>query len=133
MPRRGHDGFTLLEVLVAMAILGLAVTTMMRLSSQSLRLLHLSGEHQRAMLLADQLVRRTPADAEGVQSGEEGAYAWERRVAVVPVAKELIPPGATSAPQLRSVSVAVRWGKSRSVQLVTLRASLGESTLPRTP
>jgi len=132
MQRRGEHGFTLLEVLVAMAILGIAITSMMQLSSQSLRLLHLSGEHQRAMLLADRIVRQTPADADGMQSGEEGAFRWERRVTDVVVPKELTPPGATAPPQLRSIAVAVRWGQGRSVQLGTLRASLADSLLPRT-
>lgn len=133
MGGRRRNGFTLLEVLVAMAILGIAVTAMMQLSSQSLRLLHLSGEHQRAILLADRLVRQTPTDVEGAQSGEEDGYAWERRITAVVVPKELTAPGAAAAPQLRSISVAVRWGRGRAVQLATMRASLADSALPRTP
>lgn len=125
-------GFTLLEVLVAMAILGIAVATMLQLSSQGLRLLHLSGEHQKAMLLADRLVRQTPAGAEGTESGEDGAFAWERRVAPVEVPRELVAPGLGTgpAPQLRSITVSVSWGRGRSVQLATLRASVAASTLP---
>jgi hypothetical protein len=80
-------------------------------------------------------MRQTASDAEGVQTGEEGAYRWERRVAAVPVPREQTPPGAAAAmgPQLRSITVSVRWGQGRSLQLATMRASLGESTLPRTP
>jgi len=45
---RNQAGFTLLEVLVAMAILAVAITTMLQLSAQSLRLLGLSGDAKSA-------------------------------------------------------------------------------------
>lgn len=121
-PMRGQSGFTLLEVLVAMSILAVAITTMLQLSSQNLRLLRLSGEHQRAVLLADRLTREIQPEGEEVQSGNEGPYGWERRVSVVPVAAEQSPPGG-AAPQLLSVTVSVRWGSGRSVELATLRTS----------
>ena len=52
------SGFTLLEVLVAMTILGLAIVTLMQLSSQGLRLLRLSDDYQHAVLVADRLVEK---------------------------------------------------------------------------
>ena len=116
-------GFTLLEVLVAMAILAVAITTMLQLSSQSLRLLKLSGEHQRAVLLADRVVRESQPEAEGVESGQEGPYAWERRVSLVALQAEQSPPTG-AVPRLFSVAVSVRWGNSRSVDVATLRTSV---------
>src|SRR5262249_46488475 len=41
-------GFTLLEVLVAFAILAVAIVSLIELSAQGLRLLKVSGDHQRA-------------------------------------------------------------------------------------
>ena len=116
-------GFTLLEVLVAMAILAVAITTLLQLSSQSLRLLKLSGEHQRAVLLADRVVRESQPEAEGVESGQEGPYAWERRVSLVALPTEQSPPRG-AAPRLFSVAVSVRWGSSRSLDVATLRTSV---------
>jgi general secretion pathway protein I len=119
-----HDsGFTLLEVLVAMAILAVAITTMLQLSAQSLRLLGLSGEHQRAVLLADRVTRESQPEIEGVESGQEGPYAWERRVSLVALPAEQSPPTA-AAPRLFSVAVSVRWGGSRWVEIATLRTSV---------
>lgn len=117
---RHHAGFTLLEVLVAMAIVAVAITTMLQLSSQSLRLLKLTGEQQDATLLADRLLREVEPTAEEVRSGEEGAFAWERRVGILAVTEELAPPSGP-APVLYSVSVAVRWAQGRSVSVSSLR------------
>jgi len=120
---RNQAGFTLLEVLVAMVILAVAITTMLQLSAQSLRLLGLSGEHQRAVLLADRVTRESQPEAEGVESGQEGPYAWERRVSLVALPEEQSPPTG-AAPRLFSVAVSVRWGGSRSVEIATLRTSV---------
>ena len=120
---RNQAGFTLLEVLVAMAILAVAITTMLQLSSQSLRLLKLSGEQQRAVLLADRVARESQPEAEGVESGQEGPYAWERRVSLVALPAEQSPPTGV-APRLFSVAVSVRWGSNRSLDVATLRTSV---------
>ena len=114
-------GFTLLEVLVALAILGLAIVTLMQLSSQGLRLLSLSDDYQQAVLVADRIARSTDALREGVVGGREGRFLWERRVALVPVAEELTP-GAGPRPRLYALSVAVRWGSNRTLELASLRA-----------
>jgi hypothetical protein len=114
--------------MVAMAILSLAVVAAIQLSSQALRLLKVSGDHQEAVLLADQLVRLVEPNEEGVESGQEGPFFWERRVILMPVPEDLDPPQTAPGalqPRLFSISVAVRW-ENRSVELATLRTSLGE-------
>ena len=103
-----------------MAIVAVAITTMLQLSSQSLRLLKATGEQQDATLLADRLLRETEPTVEDVRSGEEGPFSWERRVGVLPVTAELSPPSGP-APVLYSVSVAVRWAQGRSVMVSSLR------------
>lgn len=118
---KGSRGFTLLEVLVALAILGLAVVTILQLFSQGLRLLKLSGDHQRAVLLADQKAREVEPTAEGIESGQDGEFAWERRVEAYPVPVELIVPGAPV--RLLQVSVLVRWSGNRAVEVATLRTA----------
>lgn len=117
---RNHDGFTLLEVLVAMVIVAVAITTMLQLSSQSLRLLTLTGEQQDATLLADRLLREIQPTVEEVRSGEEGPFSWERRVDVLPVTAELAP-ASGPAPVLYAVAVEVRWAPGRSVVVSSLR------------
>ena len=113
-------GFTLLEVLVALTILGLAIVTLMQLSSQGLRLLRLADHYQQAVLVADRVARSTDTLREGVDGGQEGPFRWERRVALMPVAEELTP-GAGPQPRLYALSVAVRWGSNRALEVASLR------------
>lgn len=113
-------GFTLLEVLVATLILGLAVVALIQLSSQGLRLVKLSDEQQQAALLADRLARAPEAVAEGVETGREGALGWERRITLVSAPDQLLPPSGPT-PELRALTVTVRWGPGRSLELSSLR------------
>jgi general secretion pathway protein I len=113
-------GFTLLEVLVALTILAVAIVALMQLSSQGLRLLHLSDDYQQAVVVADRVARATDVVAESAETGQEGRFRWERRLRLVPVPEELTP---GAGPQLRlyALSVAVRWGRDRTLELASLR------------
>ena len=118
-------GFTLLEVLVALAILGVAVVASIQGFAGGLRLLKLSGDHQRAMLIADQKMREAMKPEEGRQNGAEGAFTWERTTAALP-APEL---AGANGPKWRvyRIEVKVQWEK-RSVDLATLRTVALETT-----
>jgi len=119
--KREH-GFTLLEVLVALAILSLAVVTAIQLFAQGLRLLKVSGDYQQAVLLADQKAREVETVREGIETGQEGVFQWERRATVVPVPEELTV--VSTAPiRLYRLSVEVRWGGNRTVEVATLRTA----------
>jgi type II secretion system protein I len=122
MRRETTGGFTLIEVMVALAILGIAVVTIIQLFSQGLRLLKLSGDHQQAVLLADQKARELTSVSEGVEAGEEGPFTWERRVTTTPVPEELIAAGPAPL-RVFQVSVLVRWGANRRVEVATFRTA----------
>jgi general secretion pathway protein I len=138
-----RGGFTLLEVLIAFAILSVAVVSLIELTSQGLRLLKVSGDHQQAVQIADRLARDTQVNADEVKSdatvetGEEGDFAWERRVTRVALPEELEPqtpvPG-KEVPGLYAVAVAVRWGRNHMVEVATLRAPTptGPASVPAT-
>jgi prepilin-type N-terminal cleavage/methylation domain-containing protein len=117
-------GFTLLEVLVALTIMSLAIVTLFQLTSQSLRLVKTSGDYQEAVLLADRIATETQPSEEATDSGEEGPFQWERRVALVPMPEEFQPketiPGREPA-KLFAVTIDVRWGRSQVLELATLR------------
>jgi len=117
---RGQRGFTLLEVLVALVILGLGAVALIQLSAQGLRLVKQSVMHQDAVLLADRLVREIVPLAEGVQTGTDGDFSWERRVATVGT-PDALHPTAGPRPRLLSLTVTVRWSRSAAVTLATLR------------
>lgn len=126
LPRRGAQaGFTLLEVLVALAILGIAVVASIQGFAQALRLLKLSGDHQRAILLADQKAREVVEFEEGRQEGDEGGFRWERTTTLLPVPELTPPSGADPSWRVWQVAVRVQWDERRHVDISTLR------TLPR--
>ena len=134
-PPRAHAGFTLLEVMVALAVLGFAVVALIELSSQSLRLVKTSGDYQRAVVLADRLATETQPGDEGVDRGEEDSLQWERRISIVPVPEELLPkqtiPG-REPPKLFAVTIGVRWGRDQALELATLRTPTAVPAPPGT-
>ena len=130
---RAQAGFTLLEVLVALVILGVAVVSLIELSSQSLRLIKSSGDYQQAVVLADRLATSVQPSDEAVDQGQEAGFRWERRISLVPVPDELGPketvPG-REPPKLFAVTIDVRWGRDQSLELATLRTPI---TIPAPP
>jgi general secretion pathway protein I len=115
-------GFTLLEVLIAFAILSLAVVAVVQGFAQGLRLLKLAGDHQQAVLVADQKIREVVIPVEGRETGQEGALEWERRVSVV-ATPDLQRTPATAKWHVYQIDVKVRWGDKRAVEIITLRTS----------
>lgn len=121
-PRARDAGFTLLEVVVAIAILGLGVVTAIQLFAGGLRLLKVAGEHQEAALIADQKAREITALVEGRETGTEGDFTWERTIRSTEVPADL---AITSQKpyHVYAVTVQVRWGEKRSVEVATLRTA----------
>ena len=115
-------GFTLLEVLVAFAILSVAVVAVIQGFAQGLRLLKVAGDHQRAVLLADQKAREVINPVEAHDRGQDGAFDWERSVTIV-TTPDLDRTPATRKWHVYQIDVKVRWGDTRGVQVVTLRTS----------
>ena len=114
-------GFTLIEVLVAFAILSMTVVVAVQGFAQGLRLLKLSGDHQRAILIADQKAREIVVPKEGREEGTEAGFTWERVVKQVP-APELEKVGQPSKWKVYEVTAQVVWGdQRRSVAVTTLR------------
>ena len=79
--RSSIGGFTLLEVVVAMAILGLGLVAIMELFSSGLRLARLSEDYSKAVSLARtkmEEVRIADQLAEGEEQGEfDKYYRWK--------------------------------------------------------
>jgi len=126
---RAQGGFTLLEVLIAFAILSVAVVAVIQGFAQGLRLLKTAGDHQQAALLADQKTREMVTPVEGRDQGKEGNYDWERTVTVEP-APDLARTPATAKWHVYRIDVKVSWGDKRAVEIVSMRTAADAPTLP---
>jgi len=136
----GGAGFTLLELLVALAIAGLAFAALARGTGQGLQAGRIAGQYEEALARARSrldAVGRAVALIPGEAAGEDGGgYRWHLRVAPLAVAR----PGEAGLPPvaLYAVAVTVSWdgtdgdrgGGPRAVRLETRR--LGPAP-PRSP
>lgn len=117
----GQSGFTLLEVLVALAILSLAVVASIQGFAQGLRLLKLSGDYQQAMLLADQKVREIVDPVVGQDTGFEGPFRWERATKAVETPELVTAAGGAPRVYVYEIDVRVNWDPRRQVEVRTYR------------
>jgi general secretion pathway protein I len=122
----GSAGFTLLEILVSFAIIGITLTLVMQLFSGSLRSGAISRGYGQAVLLADRKMNEileeseTPDEKGFSESGDfNDGYSWE--VAVTPY-EEFIPEEDSFPLQLYRIEVTVYWGLGDSKRHITLSA-----------
>lgn len=82
--RAGVRGFTLIEVAIAMAIVGIGVVTVLEIFNAALRTERGAGLRTRAAVRARDLLERTMTMPEALPLDERGdygdGYRWERRV-----------------------------------------------------
>lgn len=134
-PGAAEAGFTLLEVVVAVAIAGLALVGMFQAGSGGLFAVDTAARAEEALQRAQShlaAVGRDAALVEGDTSGSDGGgYRW--RLQVQPAAQRQGVGADGVTPQntvLYSVEVAVSWqsrGHRRAVVLQTLRLGAGGS------
>jgi general secretion pathway protein I len=131
-PRPG--GFTLLEVVVALAIASVALVGLFQAGSGGMLAVDIAAREQEAVQRAQSHLAAVGRDAALVQGeftdDDGGGYRWRLRVQPVGTRRGLAPEGNAAAPAtLYEVEVAISWpGPSgdRSVVLRTLR--LGTAT-----
>lgn len=133
-------GYTLIEVIVAFAILALALTLLLGTLSGAAKQVRWADEAGRAALHAQSLLDQTGV-GEPLRAGhsegafEQGRYRWTLDVApyVDPLAPPA-PPRDLSAPRLWQLAMTVQWGQGddprqrlqlQSLRLVTPTAQQG--------
>jgi general secretion pathway protein I len=128
-----NQGFSLLEVLVAFAILGIALGVLLQIFSTGLQATKLSEEYTYATALAESKLATVGVEAPYVEGVEEGRfygnqkYAWRTTVALY----DLLEQEEGALDQMSMVPVSAYWvkvevwwgkiGKERTVALETLR------------
>ena len=128
MRRLQKNGFTLIEVVVALAILGIGLTVIIELFSGGLRLARVSQEYSTAMNHARSKLEEIliqPALEEGTEEGEfDDTFRWEvgiEKVDILPVEKDRD----FKAPvELFQITINVNWksgSKTRSATVKTLK------------
>lgn len=129
------NGFTLLEVVVALAIAALALVGLFRAGSGGLFAVDTAARAEEAVQRAQShlaAVGRDAALVEGDSTGDDGGgYRWTLRVRPLTTRQSLAPDGVSSTTTtLFNVEVAISWsGRAgdRSVVLRTLRLGAGGS------
>ncbi len=119
-----RSGFTLLEVVVAMAIVGLGVVTLLEIFSLGLRLGAKSSEDTESMAYGRQVMEEVLARVSIEHGANQGALqergGWQLRVEDVREPERTL--SLASAWQLKEVTVGVRLaGAGRDVELKTFK------------
>ena len=134
---RQHKGFSLLEILVAFAIMAVALTIVLRIFGSGVNNAVISEEYSLAVQIAESIMARTGVESPlqvGEMSGTEAdKYDWWIRVTPVAAPPPKSRPRFKSQQeisdqpvlQLMAVHVRVSWGEGkdqqRSVELNNLR------------
>jgi general secretion pathway protein I len=136
---RGQGGFTLVEVVVAMAILGISLVLVIELFSGGLRLGRASEEYTVAAQLARQKIEEIALYKqvkEGIEEGEfDSTYRWQmevKKIDLLPLANETDykPPA-----DLYQIQVRIIWksgSKERTTRVETFRAVKPETDETKT-
>lgn len=127
-PSAAADGFTLLEILVALAILAMSLTVLLGTFSLALDRTAASKTRNRAQALAKTLLLQAevapPAEL-GDRTGESQTMRWRVHVSPFGTAEER----AAWRTQAAEIAVTVWWddhGRARSLSLQTLTTLSGE-------
>ncbi|WP_255516406.1 type II secretion system protein XpsI [Luteimonas suaedae] len=133
---RSQRGYTLIEVLVAFAVLALALTLLLGTLSGATRQVRWSADAGRAALHAQSLLAQVGV-GEVLQPGrsdgtfDDGRYRWVLEVA--PYIDPALPPAATAdpfAPQMLALQLTVAWGQGGArerLQVQSLRLVQADS------
>ena len=128
-----QSGFSLLELLIAVAIMAMSLAVLYRVMGGSMRTAGVAERQQYALVLAESLLGSHDfVEPEGWnESGETDGMAW--MVRSVPFATSVSNESPNATP-LHEVSIVISWGSGAAAQTVglsTLRGVRKPTTIPR--
>lgn len=131
-PTRPALGFTLIEVLVALVILGIGISAVLIAYSGSMRLMRESSAYQSAVLLARSKLDETWVDpgidiSDSTEDSQEERYngvlyAYRITVRPVPILEEALAEKITLPVELQEILVEVFWGEENEQRTYRLSA-----------
>lgn len=120
------SGFTLMEVIVAIAILGVSFVLVMQLFSGGLKLSRASCDYTRAIVHAKDKMEQLSADPVPGSGEFEDGFRWDSSVEPYLELEEM-------TVNLMKIEVKVSWddvgGKQNSVELVSLKTVSGDENI----
>lgn len=124
---RQQRGYSLIEVIVAFALLALALTLLLGTLSGATRQVRWSNDAGRAALHAQSLLDQVgvgeplaPGQRDGVF--DDGRYRWT--LSTTPWTDPAVPPAVAvdpAAPRLFELALSVQWGDGRTGETLTMR------------
>lgn len=124
-PLRASAGFSLLELMVALAVMALSLAMLYQVDIGVLRGVGDQAAHQRATVLAQSILdARDAVPAAGWhEEGQDAGYAWDVHSTPLP-----LPPGLDAkAAVLHEVAIAVRWQGRQGVRALELTTLLPQA------
>ncbi len=124
-PRRGSSaGFTLIEVTIALAIVGIGMATMIALTGTALRNATAADQYLEATRRAQSrlsMVGVTTPLVPGDTSGNDGGgYGWRIRVSDPSIHPDPPKVGEAPPPAIYGVDVTINWPSSHPTRQITL-------------
>ena len=123
--RPSRRGFSLIEMLVAMAIMGLALSVLYQSASGATRNVRVSAEYSQALALAESIMETFSAVlfVGKQETGEHGSFEWSARAeAIGPMANIPIEQRGDNPELLTHVVVSVSWANERNRREIVLRS-----------
>lgn len=121
---RRPEGFSLLEVLMAFAIMAVSITIMLRIFGSGVSNAALAEDYSIGVQMAESLMARTGVETvlqTGELEGREGGrYVW--RVVVVELPKPQTSENSQPPPSLFLVKVVVAWNDGGHIELSGLKS-----------
>ena len=118
--QENNRGFTLLEVIIAIAIMGISIVLIMQLFSGGLRLGKISGDYTAAVIHAREKMEEMLIKPEASAGKFDSKYKWQSEVSSYSTAEK-------KDSKLLKISVKVSWQENKALELVTLKAVQEES------